>query len=71
MLNLRIKSRKRLIREMREPLTVPEASNQAGSMDFLHDKLADGCGFRMLNVLDDFNRQGLAMEVDIPSPAAR
>lgn len=40
-------------------------------MDFMHDQLADGRSLRMLNVLDDFNRQGLAMEVDISLPAAR
>ena len=70
-LNLRIKPRKRIVREVPEPLTVPEVANQTWSMDFMHDQLADGRGFRMLNVLDDFNRQGLAMEVDISMPAAR
>lgn len=70
-LNLRIKSRKRIVREVPEPLAVPEAVNQTSSMDFMHDQLADGRSFRMLNVLDDFNRQGLAMEVDISLPAAR
>ena len=70
-LNLRIKPRKRIVREVPEPLTVPEAVNQTWSMDFMHDQLADGRSFRMLNVLDDFNRQGLAMEVDISLPAAR
>jgi putative transposase len=70
-LNLRIKPRKRIIREVPEPLAVPEAANQTWSMDFMHDQLADGRSFRMLNVLDDFNRQGLAMEVDISLPATR
>ena len=28
-------------------------------MDFMHDQLTDGRSFRLLNVLDDFNRQGL------------
>ena len=40
-------------------------------MDFMHDHLADRRSLRLLNVLDDFNRQGLAMEVDISLPAAR
>lgn len=70
-LNLRIKPRKRIIRETPEPLEVPEAANQTWSMDFMHDQLADGRSFRLLNVLDDFNRQGLAMEADISLPAAR
>ncbi len=70
-LNLSIKPRKRIVREVPEPLAAPEAVNQTWSMDFMHDQLADGRSFRMLNVLDDFNRQGLAMEVDISLPAAR
>jgi len=70
-LNLRIKPRKRIIRETPEPLTVPDAVNDTWSMDFMHDQLADGRSFRLLNVLDDFNREGLAMEVDISLPAAR
>jgi putative transposase len=41
------------------------------SMDFMADQLGDGRSFRMLNVLDDFNREGLAIEVDFSLPAAR
>ena len=40
-------------------------------MDFMSDQLADGRSFRALNVLDDFNREGLAIEVDISLPALR
>jgi len=50
---------------------VPDAVNDTWSMDFMHDQFADGRSFRPLNVLDDFNREGLAMEVDISLPAAR
>jgi putative transposase len=35
------------------------------------DQLADGRSFRTLNVLDDFNREGLGIEVDLSLPAAR
>lgn len=41
------------------------------SMDFMHDQLADGRSFRLFNVLDDFNREGLAIEVDLSLPSAR
>ena len=34
-LNLRIKPRKRLVRQAPEPLTVPTATNHAWSMDFM------------------------------------
>ncbi len=40
-------------------------------MDFMSDQLADGRSFRTLNVLDDFNREGLGIEVDISLPALR
>jgi len=70
-LNLRIKPRKRLVRERPQPLAVPEAINQVWSMDFMHDQLSDGRSFRLFNVLDDFNREGLGIEVDLSLPAAR
>ena len=63
-LNLRIKPRKRLVREKPEALAVPEAINQVWSMDFMHDRLDDGRAFRLFNVIDDFNREGLGIEVD-------
>ena len=68
-LNLRIKPRKRLKREKPEELAVPEAPNEVWSMDFMADRLGDGRQFRLLNVLDDFNREGLGIEIDFSLPA--
>jgi len=70
-LNLRIKPKQRLVREKPTPLTVPEAINRVWSMDFMHDALSDGRNFRLFNVLDDYNREGLAVEADLSLPAAR
>jgi putative transposase len=70
-LNLRIKPRKRIVREKPEPLAVPEAINQCWSMDFMHDQLVDGRSFRLLNIIDDFNREALAMDIDLSLPAER
>jgi putative transposase len=70
-LNLRIKPRKRLVREKPEALAVPAAINQIWSMDFMHDTLEDGRSYRLFNVIDDFNREGLGIEVDFSLPAAR
>jgi len=70
-LNLRIKPRKRLVRAVPAPLAVPIVKNDTWSMDFMHDQLADGRSFRLFNVIDDFNREGLAMEVDLSLPADR
>jgi len=70
-LNMRIKPKKRLIREKPEALVVPGTINECWSMDFMHDQLEDGRRYRLLNVLDDFNREGLAIEVDLSLPADR
>eukprot|EP01037_Dinobryon_pediforme_P019755 gene19755-20225_t len=70
-LNLRIKPRKRLKREKPEALAVPERPNRVWSMDFMADRLGDGRAFRLLNVLDDFNREGLGIEVDFSLPTER
>jgi putative transposase len=70
-LNLRIKPKRRLVREVPQPLAVPEAINQVWSMDFMHDNLGDGRQYRLFNVLDDFNREGLGIEVDLSLPSAR
>lgn len=47
------------------------AINQVWSMDFMHDQLADGRCLRLFNVIDDFNREGLGIEVDFSLPAER
>lgn len=70
-LNLRIKPKKRLVREKPQPLCVPTTINQVWSMDFMHDQLSDSRSFRLFNVLDDFNRQGLGIEADLSLPATR
>jgi len=40
-------------------------------MDFMSDSLFSGRRFRTFNVLDDFNREALAIEVDLNLPAPR
>ena len=70
-LNLRIKPRKRLVRDKPEPLSVPQAINEVWSMDFMHDQLEDGRCFRLFNVIDDFNREALGIEIDFSLPAER
>jgi len=70
-LNMRIKPKKRIVRDKPEELTVPDQENESWSMDFMHDQLADGRSIRLLNINDDFNRESLGIEIDFSLPAER
>ena len=70
-LHLRIKPRQRIKREKPVTLQVPKGINQVWSMDFMSDSLTDGRTLRTFNVLDDYNREALGIEVDLSLPAAR
>jgi putative transposase len=35
----------------------------------MHDQRADGRSIRLFNVIDDYNREGLAIEVDFSLPS--
>jgi len=70
-LNLRVKPKKRLPARTPQPLIQPERANRSWSLDFMSDSLASGRAFRTLNILDDFNREALWIEVDTSLPAER
>ena len=70
-LNIRRKGKKRLPKRSPEPLSVPESINQCWSIDFMSDALWCGRTFRTFNMVDDFNREALAIEVDLSLPAER
>jgi len=70
-LNLRVKPKKRLPKRIPQPLVQPVSANQSWSLDFMSDSLASGRAFRTLNILDDFNREALWIEVDTSLPAER
>ena len=50
---------------------MPTAKNQVWSMDFMSDQLVSGKTFRTFNIIDDYNREGLGIEVDLSLPAVR
>ena len=53
------------------PLLVPQKPNQVWSVDFMTDALYNGVRFRTFNVLDDFNREALRIEIDTSLPSQR
>ena len=59
----RRKGRKRAV-GARAPAPVPALPNQRWSLDFVHDQMATGRRFRVLNVVDDVTRECLAAVPD-------
>jgi len=47
------------------------APKQSWSMNFVSDGLVDGRRLRCLNIVDDFTKECLAIEVDTSSPGRR
>src|SRR5882672_11612385 len=62
---VRRRVRKRIAAARRQQLDAPTKPDQRWSMDFVSDALADGRVFRTLNIIDDFSRECVAIEVDI------
>lgn len=63
-LHLRRPAKRRLPKRLRVPLYVPHRPDTVWSADFMSDALACGRRFRTFNVVDDFNREALHIEID-------
>jgi len=70
-LNIRRKSKRRLPERIKTPLQKLDRTNHVWSMDFMSDSLWSGRRYRLLNVIDEYNRELLDVEVDTSLPARR
>ncbi len=65
------RTKKRVLTRVRVPLDAVAVLNDTWAMDFMGDTLYDGRPYRLFNVLDEGNRECLAIEVDFSLPSAR
>lgn len=70
-LHRRPKAKKRLPPRHPQPLSPSLAPNVCWSIDFMRDALSNGRAFRTFNVVDNFNRQALAIRVDTSLPSRK
>jgi len=70
-LNRARRTKRRIPRRPKVPLLAPPTLNQTWALDFMRDTLYDGRVFRTLNVLDQGNRECLAIEIGFSLPSRR
>lgn len=70
-LNMKRKGKRRLPARVMQALETVNEINVSWSMDFMSDALQSGRKLRTFNLIDDFNREALAIEIDTSLPAER
>ena len=59
------------VHRLQQSLAVPCSANECWSMDFMNGNLYSGKHVRTFNVIDDYHRELLAIEIDISLPSSR
>jgi putative transposase len=67
----RRKMKRRIPNPEKTVLLQPVRPNLTWSVDFMEDRLENGRKFRTFNILDDYNREALAIEVDYSFPSLK
>jgi putative transposase len=70
-LNLPRRTKRRVPHRLRQPLAAPPTLNQTWALDFMTDVLYDRRRFRAMTLIDEGNREALAIEVGTSIPATR
>ena len=70
-LSVRKRKGRRRATGMRAPILVVARANARWSLDFVHDQMANGRRFRILNIVDDVTRECLASIADTSISGAR
>ena len=70
-LNLPRRTKRRVPYRVHQPLLAPPVLNQTWALDFMADALYDRRRFRALTILDEGNREGLAIDIGRSIPARR
>ena len=70
-LNHKRKIKRRVSNPEKEILVQPIKENITWSIDFMEDKLNNGRKIRTLNIIDDYNRECLAIDVDFSFPSQK
>lgn len=70
-LHIRRRHKRRVINRVKTPLAASPGLNHCWSADFMSDSLIYGRKVRILNVMDDYNREVLAVEADYSIPAEK
>lgn len=69
--NKRVRLKKRVPSREKHPLVQTDGPNLMWSMDFVSDVCESGRKFRVLNIIDDFNREAVAQEPATSIPAEK